>query len=121
MFVEDDDDIRTMSVQHLRSIGLDVSAYSSAEEALDAAARSRDFDVLATDVMLPGRSGVDLAAELRDLIPGIPVLYMTGYMGDAGARLRDVSDPVLRKPYRPDALRLKVAELLESAPLGSAS
>jgi PAS domain S-box-containing protein len=121
MFVEDDDDIRTMSVQHLRSIGLDVSAYPSAEDALAAAARSRDFDVLATDVMLPGRSGVDLASELRELIPGIPVLYMTGYMGDAGSRLRDVSDPVLRKPYRPDALRLKIAELLESAALGSAS
>jgi PAS domain S-box-containing protein len=121
LFVEDDDEIRAMGVEILHSTGLEVRAFASAEDALDAA-RDGAPDALVTDVMLPGASGVELASQLRTLHPGIPVVYVTAYAGTTSAgKLRDSGDPVLGKPYRPDALRLAVAGVLEgpSGPPGS--
>jgi two-component system, cell cycle sensor histidine kinase and response regulator CckA len=114
LLVEDDDDLRRMAEQILRSIGLDLVAARSAEEALDIHAVENRFDALVTDIMLPGLSGVDLVTKIREVEPNIPVLYMTGYTGGlAGTRQANLGDPVLRKPYRPDALRLRVAELIQ--------
>jgi len=113
LFVEDEADLRILAAESLAAIGLEVVAFHSAEEALVALDDDRRFDLLATDVMLPGLSGVDLADRVREILPDIPVLYMTGYTGQASAaKLRHVHDPVLRKPYRPDALRTKIAEMV---------
>jgi len=56
-------------------------------------------------------SGFDLVARLRQADPGLPAVYMTGYTG-ARDIPPDQGDPVLRKPYTPDQLRLRVAEVV---------
>ena len=105
LLVEDDDDIRSMAVDTLSSIGLDVHDFSCAEDALEAVSERRDFDALATDVMLPGMSGVDLAGEIRGLLPGLPVLFMTGYTGHASgpsyatSATRFCGSPTARMPF----------------------
>jgi CheY-like chemotaxis protein len=111
--VEDESDLREMASQALLSIGLDVESFESAEEARDRF-RTGDrlgFDALVTDVILPRMSGIDLVAELRRDDPDLPVVFMTGYTG-ARDIPPDQGDPVLRKPYTPDQLRLRVAEVL---------
>jgi CheY-like chemotaxis protein len=118
LFVEDDDDLRQMGCECLETIGCRVVTAPSAEAALDSLALAGPFDALVTDIMLPGMSGVELVNAAREALPDIPVLYMTGYSGSPlvsgmpapGAR-------ILRKPYRPDALRLRVAELLHERTL----
>jgi CheY-like chemotaxis protein len=110
LLVEDEDELRAIAEEALASIGLEVAAVSSAEVALMKLARSTlPFDVLVTDIRLPGLSGIELANGARVNQPDLPVLYMTGY---SDARIPDPRDRVLRKPYRPDSLRLRVAELL---------
>ena len=114
--VEDEDDLRSMAFEALTSIGLEVEAFANAEDALarinSAAANPETrFDAVVTDVILPHMSGIDLVKDLRRNDEGMPVVYMTGYTGD-----RDIPsgqrDPVIRKPYTPDQLRLRTAEVV---------
>jgi signal transduction histidine kinase/CheY-like chemotaxis protein len=120
LLVEDEPDLRLMAQQCLAGVGLDVLVAESAEFALFLISKEGPFDALVTDIMLPGMSGVELADAVKRTHPKMPVLFMTGYAGSptetgmpgAGANL-------LRKPYRPDALRLRVAEMLQEALQGS--
>jgi CheY-like chemotaxis protein len=111
--VEDEADLRAMAVEALSSIGLEVESFGSAEDALERF-RSEDgdrFDALVTDVILPHKSGIDLVAALRRDDEGLPVVYMTGYTGSRDIP-PDQGDPVVRKPYTPDQLRLRVSEVV---------
>ncbi len=90
-----------------------MEAFASAEDAL---ARfnsdgDRGFDAVVTDVILPGMSGFELVAALRRADESLPVVYMTGYTG-ARDTPPDQRDPVIRKPYTPDQLRLRTAEVV---------
>src|SRR5699024_4592101 len=111
LLVEDDDDLLGMARDALESIGLDVTCSPTAEAALKGLSRDGDFDAVVTDVILPGMSGVELVNAARRLHPTLPAIYMTGY---AGARSIPAApgDPVIRKPYTPDTLRLRVAEVV---------
>ncbi|MBV9661492.1 MAG: response regulator, partial [Acidimicrobiales bacterium] len=112
LVVEDEPDLRAMAVQTLTSIGLEVVDTGTAEEALEIFGSGGHFDVLATDVILPQMSGFQLAAAVRRVQPDLPVVYMTGYTGN-GEMPEDSEDPVIRKPYSADTLRLRVAELIQ--------
>jgi signal transduction histidine kinase len=114
LLVEDDLDLKDMAAETLAGIGLEVISTDSAESALDILAIDGPFDTLVTDIMLPGISGIELVAKARESEPGLQVLYMTGHSGATGPRMPRQGDQVLRKPYRPDALRLRVAELIAS-------
>jgi signal transduction histidine kinase len=114
LLVEDDLDLKDMAAETLTGIGLEVMTTDSAESALDLLATEGPFDTLVTDIMLPGISGIELVAKARESEPGLQVLYMTGHSGATGPRMPRQGDQVLRKPYRPDALRLRVAELIAS-------
>jgi len=67
-------------------------------------------DVMTLDVEMPGMSGIDLAAEIRDRDPGLPVLILTGH-----AEAMQIPDdlPVLTKPFRSADLAARVATLLD--------
>jgi two-component system cell cycle sensor histidine kinase/response regulator CckA len=120
LMVEDEPDLRLMGQQCLASMGLEVLVAESAEFALFLLSREGPFDALVTDIMLPGMSGVDLANAVQQMHPRMPVLYMTGYAGSPAARnMPGPGANILRKPYRPDALRLRVAEMLQGALQGS--
>jgi DNA-binding NtrC family response regulator len=120
LLVEDEPDLRLMGQQCLASVGLDVLVAESAEFALFLLTNEGPFDALVTDIMLPGMSGVELAEGVRRLHPMMPVLYMTGYAGSpAAGGMPGRGANILRKPYRPDALRLRVAEILQEALQGS--
>ena len=121
LLVEDELDLRVMGEECLTSIGLEVVVAESAEMALSILATKATFDALVTDIMLPGMSGVELSDVVRQGHPDMPVLFMTGYAGSPMARATPAPGAnLLRKPYRLDALRLRVADLLgQSALQGS--
>jgi CheY-like chemotaxis protein len=119
LLVEDEPDLRLMGQQCLASIGLDVLVAESAEFALFLFNREGPFDALVTDIMLPGMSGVELSGAVRKTHPKMPVLFMTGYAGSPTTGMPGPGANMLRKPYRPDALRLRVAEMLQGALQGS--
>lgn len=112
--VEDEHDLRAMALDALTSIGLEVEAFSNAEDALERISSGDDrppFDALVTDVILPHMSGIDLVKVLRGKGRSLPVVYMTGYTGPRDIA-SDQGDPVVRKPYTPDQLRLRTAEVV---------
>jgi signal transduction histidine kinase len=120
LLVEDEPDLRLMAQQCLAGIGLSVLVAESAEFAQFLLSKEGPFDALVTDIMLPGMSGVELAGAVEKLHPQMPVLFMTGYAGsptESGMPGPDAN--ILRKPYRPDSLRLRVADMLRKELQGS--
>jgi two-component system response regulator GlrR len=78
LVVDDDPDIVRMLSRSLARYGLQIDATSSAEDALARAAETV-YDAALLDLVMPGRDGADLAAELRKHIPGLPIGLLTGY------------------------------------------
>lgn len=78
LIVDDDAEVGTMLARALGRHGFQIDAVSSAQEAL-ARAEAVPYDAALVDLVMPGRDGANLAAELRKRIPGIPIGLLTGY------------------------------------------
>jgi PAS domain S-box-containing protein len=78
LLVEDNDQVRAFAESLLVDLDYRVVSAASAEQALEALA-GRDFDLLFTDVMMPGMSGIELAECARALHPELPVVLASGY------------------------------------------
>lgn len=85
LLVDDDEMVRAMAIEALLDAGYDVVACADGSAAL-AAVADRHFDLLLTDVGLPGISGRELADRVLDRLPGIRVLFITGYAENAQDR-----------------------------------
>jgi CheY-like chemotaxis protein len=83
LVVEDEPEVRAIVGEQLRSLGYDVSETGSAEDAL-AALQSGRFDLVLTDVVMPGRlNGKGLSDEIERHWPGTRVVFMSGYSENA--------------------------------------
>jgi two-component system nitrogen regulation response regulator GlnG len=79
LIVDDDAGMRGVIAWHFRRKGYEVEQAEAAEEVIDRFATGRGrYDVVVTDVHLPGASGVDLARQIRHVWPEQPVIVMTG-------------------------------------------
>ncbi|WP_052764084.1 hybrid sensor histidine kinase/response regulator [Microvirga massiliensis] len=107
LFVEDDPIVRAMVGAALEDLGCEVTRTASAEEALEALQKGVEAELLFSDVVMPGMTGVELAKEARLLRPGLGIVLTTGYSEDA-ARLSGTR--VLAKPYRIETLVKILAE-----------
>jgi PAS domain S-box-containing protein len=115
LVVEDDDLVRTYVLAQLQSLGYATLAASDAAGALDLADRNTPFDLIFTDVIMPGgMNGRQLADEVRKRRPAVKLLYTSGYNENAivhhGRLDRDVM--LLAKPYRKIDLAKKIREAL---------
>jgi two-component system cell cycle sensor histidine kinase/response regulator CckA len=84
--------------------------------ALELAARNGGpIDLLITDVVMPGLGGQELARELRQVHPGLRVLYLSGYTDDVASLSQTLDERTrfLAKPFLPAQLTQLVASLLE--------
>ncbi|MEC5387890.1 PAS domain-containing protein [Uliginosibacterium sp. H3] len=105
LLVEDDDEVAALTAEMLAQLGHHATRVSDAAAALGALASNRAIDVVFTDVMMPGgMSGAELACEIRKRRPELAVILTTGYDGDAVAAASAQDLPLLRKPFRLDAL-----------------
>jgi two-component system cell cycle sensor histidine kinase/response regulator CckA len=103
LLVEDEEFVREFAVTTLAEQGYEVVEAESAEQALELFRREEGkFELLFTDVVLPGRTGVQLAEELVSLKPDLAVLLTSAYIDEkAGWHIiRDKGFPFLKKPYR---------------------
>jgi len=116
LLVEDDGLIRSLAEQILIGRGFRVLSAEGASEALElASAEKAPIDLLLTDIVMPGTSGVDLGQRLLRQHPSMKILYMSGYSDSLVFRyglFRDRSS-LLRKPFSAEELERKVRELLE--------
>jgi two-component system cell cycle sensor histidine kinase/response regulator CckA len=117
LIVEDEPTVRYMTSRALKEHGYRVLEASDGPEALRLVEQANgDLDLIITDVIIPGLDGTELARRAASLKPGIPILFMSGYTDDDIVRrgLLDPGQPFLQKPFTPDALVRRVAELLET-------
>lgn len=111
LVVEDDERVREVATETLRDAGFRVIPAQDALEALALLRRGEPFDVLFSDIVMPGgMNGIELAQAARRMRPTLPVLLATGYAGTvAGAA--DHAFEVMSKPYDQVALARRIAEL----------
>jgi two-component system cell cycle sensor histidine kinase/response regulator CckA len=123
LLVEDADALRKLAQRFLEAGGFRVVSARNGEEALELAAKHRDdFDLLLTDVIMPGINGRTLAERLLVRNPGMKVLYMSGYTDTfiAGRGVLDPEIQLLHKPFTEEALLKKVREVLDRFPVRNA-
>ncbi|MGC6330609.1 response regulator [Rhizorhabdus sp. FW153] len=104
LLVEDDPRVQASTRAGLTELGHVVRACSSGEEALAILAEGQSFDLVLTDVMMPGMTGPELIATISRDYPDISVLFVTGYVGEAGQSEDFADHEVLRKPFTISAL-----------------
>jgi PAS domain S-box-containing protein len=113
LLVEDNDHVREFAHHLLDELGYRVLSAASADEALELLEREA-VDVLFTDVVMPGRSGLELARLARAKRPSLPVLLASGYseeiVGSAGSEFE-----IVRKPYDTALLEAALSTAIEHA------
>ena len=117
LVVEDDEMVRSYVAGQLRSLGYDIVEASDGAAALTLIAAGRRFDLVFTDVMLPGGLlGPQLLAQARAQVPGLKALFTSGYSEAAvlPAHL-DGTVRLLQKPYSRHSLASHVRAALDAA------
>lgn len=115
LVVEDQVQLRALTVDVLRDLGYEVEAASSATEALERMNGHGTVDLVFTDIVMPDQSGDELARQARAQQPDVKLLYASGYTGTAGVEATELDPPaeLLRKPYTIEALALAVRRALD--------
>jgi CheY-like chemotaxis protein len=112
LVLDDDDDVRTVTCESIRELGYEVVAVGNAAEALKRLA-GEHFDLLITDVAMPGMTGVEVARHLRSEGNTIPIVFSSGY-ADVQSFGEELSEEViLRKPFRLTDIAARIETALE--------
>ncbi len=106
LLAEDDPNVRRVAVSILQQLGYQPHVAADAEEALTIAGRLPAIDVLLTDLVMPGLSGVELYKALEKRHPDMAVVYMTGYAREGLAIDLQLSDRarLVEKPFSVESL-----------------
>lgn len=116
LLVEDDPGIRELVSYILESKGYRVVSATDGREALQLARNDKEaFDLLLTDLIMPGMGGKELTGQLQRRLPGLKVLYISGFSRDrlSEEELQRANARFLPKPFTPEALLDQVRQLLE--------
>ncbi len=117
LVVEDEPALRRVVETVLAEAGYRVLVASTPKEAIEVAATGISIDLMITDVVMPGMSGPKLAGEVARSLPQVPVLYMSGYVGNALSEHGfDERAPLLHKPFSPEQLLQMVRDTLDAHP-----
>jgi two-component system cell cycle sensor histidine kinase/response regulator CckA len=114
ILIDDEEPVRRLATRILEHAGYDVLALGSGAEALDQISPEVRYDLLLTDVAMPGMSGVELANRLTGQHSELKVLLMSGYTEEVLFPNQEAREDrsLLQKPFGKDELLNKVRELL---------
>lgn len=116
LVVEDEDDVRELVSTSLRNRGYSVLSVPNAEVALQILTEQVKFDLLFTDIVMPGTmDGFELADRAKRLQPELKVLYATGFAHLSRRPVDQLHGKLIPKPYRPDEIASEVRIALERA------
>jgi DNA-binding NtrC family response regulator len=110
--VEDNEDVGKFSTELLQDLGYAIRWVATAKDALAVLAEDEfAFDLIFSDVIMPGMSGIDLAVLVRERYPGLPVVLTSGYssvLADNAHR----GFELIQKPYSVEALSRTLRKVL---------
>ena len=110
LLIDDEFLIRELAEAYLGDAGFEVTSARDGNEALDILKTGAKFDLLFTDIRMPGGvDGNEVAAQAKEMIDGLRVIYATGYR-DAGTELAP-NEVCIEKPYNMTILRRVLDEL----------
>jgi CheY-like chemotaxis protein len=117
LVMDDDDSLRSVMVEVLEKLGHSVSAFNTADQGIEAAKRG-SFDLVVTDILMPGASGLDAILELRSVLSDVPILAVSGGGDDSSESYLEIADRLgadktLTKPFAAEEFRNAVAGLLD--------
>ncbi|MFW5862299.1 MAG: PAS domain-containing protein [Spirochaetota bacterium] len=117
LVVEDEETVRKLVVKILETTGYNVLSAHNGDRAIEIASNHKDkIDMLLTDVIMPGKNGIEVYKEISALRKDIKVLYMSGYtyniIADYG--VAEDSTNFIQKPLTVNFLTSKVREILDS-------
>ncbi|MEM6907109.1 MAG: response regulator [Pseudomonadota bacterium] len=116
LLVEDEDMVRAVAERALARAGYDVTACAGGEEGLSAIEEGGSFDLVVSDVVMPGMDGPAMVREIRKLRPQMPVLFMSGYAEEQLRKDIDIPDMhFIPKPFSVSAISDKVSGVLRAA------
>ncbi|WP_374447974.1 response regulator [Stella sp.] len=111
LVVDDDADVREVTASRLRELGYRVLEAGSGGSALDILAAAPPPDLLLLDYAMPGMNGAEVAREVRQRRPGLPIMFVTGF-ADLGALAEIGEERIVSKPYTDAELAAKVRRAL---------
>jgi signal transduction histidine kinase/CheY-like chemotaxis protein len=126
LVVEDDPRVSRSTVAALEELGYRAIACASGRDGLAILERGDPVDLVITDIMMPEMTGPEMVREIARRWPWLPVLFVTGYAGDAREAEDIAGHEMLRKPFTVSALADSVAAVLrrnasEWPPAGAAA
>jgi two-component system cell cycle sensor histidine kinase/response regulator CckA len=120
LLVEDEDMVRAVAERALSRAGYDVTPCANGEEGLAAIEEGGQFDVVVSDVVMPGLDGPAMVRAIRQKRPTMPVLFMSGYAEEQLRRDIDIPDMhFIAKPFSVAAIGDKVGAVLREAKAGA--
>lgn len=116
LLVEDEDMVRVVAERALSRSGYQITACPGGEEGLSAIAAGTEFDLVLSDVVMPGMDGPAMVRAIRQQRPNIPVLFMSGYAEEALRGEIDIPDMhFIAKPFSVAAISDKVGAVMRAA------
>ncbi|RYD88685.1 MAG: response regulator, partial [Sphingomonadales bacterium] len=115
LLVEDEDMVRAVAERALTRAGYQVTACAEGEAGLAAVANGGEYDMVVSDVVMPGMDGPAMARAIRKVKPGLPILFMSGYAEEQLRRDIDIADMhFIAKPFSVQQISDKVGGVLGS-------
>jgi len=111
LIVEDEEALCLLYKEELSQEGYDVMTVYDAEQALEVLNRER-FDLIITDIRMPGRDGVELITQILGLRKGIPIIINTAYQSYKEDFMTWAADAYVVKSSSLQELKSKIKELL---------
>ena len=113
MIIEDSEEMRSLLKDFFEEEGLETDSVSNGGDALGRLSKDH-FDLVITDIRMPGLTGLDILPKIRRLNPGTPIIVMTAYGSDDVRRrsLERGATTYLEKPIRLSKLRTLVREVI---------
>ncbi len=117
LLVDDEESIRTVTARSLQTKGFEVIQASNAEEAIKILNDRKKFQLLITDMVMPGMDGEHLIEEVKKFLPELPCLLMSGYSESFEKHTSDKEKnfEFIAKPFVLADLLTKVKEILEKS------
>lgn len=117
LLVEDEHLIRLILSEAMLDDGFDVTTASTGDEAIRHLGDGQVFDLLLTDIQLPGElDGLDIARAARSNSPRIPIIFTTGQPDRMDPWRPGALDMFIAKPYRPSDVCAAVRRMVGTAP-----
>lgn len=115
LLVDDENSVRTFALRALRKKGYDVVGCNSAENALETLETDKNFQLLITDMVMPGLNGIELAKLVLEELPDIKIILASGYSEDIlKGEFTDVDNlSFIPKPFSLSDLTQKVYEVMK--------